>query len=58
MPCCDIEGLSVEFPFKPYDVQVTYMKKVKQALDGKTNALLESPTGTGKVSDCLAVPCV
>lgn len=41
----------VEFPFAPYDAQRAYMGKVLQALDGRTNALLESPTGTGKVSN-------
>lgn len=40
----------VDFPFPPYEVQRAYMGKVLSALDGRTNALLESPTGTGKVS--------
>jgi hypothetical protein len=39
----------VDFPFPPYQAQRAYMGKVLEALDGKTNALLESPTGTGKV---------
>lgn len=44
----------VDFPFPPYEVQRTYMGKVLSALDGRTNALLESPTGTGKVGVWLA----
>ena len=42
-------GLPVEFPFKPYDSQLIYMEKVLLALTSKQNAILESPTGTGKV---------
>ncbi|CAM9777697.1 unnamed protein product [Sphacelaria rigidula] len=48
MPTVDINGTPVAFPFKPYDCQLTYMRGVLAALDGSTNALLESPTGTGK----------
>jgi Rad3-related DNA helicase len=40
---------SVEFPFKPYDCQLIYMEKVVQSLQEGEFALLESPTGTGKV---------
>ena len=43
-----ISGLQVEFPLEPYDVQVSFMKKAIEAMQGKKNALLESPTGTGK----------
>lgn len=39
---------NVQFPFTPYDCQVTYMDHVIKALETKQNALLESPTGTGK----------
>ncbi len=46
----------VDFPFPPYEAQRAYMGKVLQALDGKTNALLESPTGTGKVCLVVGVP--
>jgi hypothetical protein len=42
--------VKVDFPWEPYDVQVVYMDKVLECLQGNTNALLESPTGTGKVS--------
>ena len=38
----------VHFPFRPYDVQVEYMKSVLTALQNSQHALLESPTGTGK----------
>jgi len=48
MPSFDINGISVDFPFKPYDVQMAYMAKVIEALQSKANAILESPTGTGK----------
>ena len=48
MQVVTVEGLDVEFPFEPYAEQVAYMAAVIRALDGKTNALLESPTGTGK----------
>lgn len=43
-----ISGIPVTFPFEPYDVQKTYMQKVIESLQNNTNALLESPTGTGK----------
>ena len=33
----------------PYDSQLIYMEKVMLALMSKQNAILESPTGTGKV---------
>ena len=41
-------GVTVKFPFAPYPSQVTYIEKVTAALTGSKNALLESPTGTGK----------
>jgi superfamily II DNA or RNA helicase len=44
----DIRGVGVKFPFKPYECQEVYMEKVIQALEESTDALLESPTGTGK----------
>ncbi|KJE91589.1 DEAH helicase isoform 6, variant [Capsaspora owczarzaki ATCC 30864] len=43
-----IRGVDVEFPFNPYDCQLVYMEQVIQCLQEGTNALLESPTGTGK----------
>ncbi|CAM9662475.1 unnamed protein product, partial [Choristocarpus tenellus] len=48
MPTFDINGTDVDFPFQPYDCQFTYMRSVMEALNTPTNALLESPTGTGK----------
>ncbi len=53
MPAVDIESVSVEFPFQPYPAQLTYMEKVVEALNKRTNALLESPTGTGKTLSLL-----
>ncbi|CAM9495738.1 unnamed protein product, partial [Ectocarpus fasciculatus] len=48
MPTLDIGGTSVAFPFEPYDCQLEYIGGVLEALNGSKNALLESPTGTGK----------
>lgn len=44
----EICGVAVEFPFPPYDSQLIYMEKVILSLSNKQNAILESPTGTGK----------
>ncbi len=41
-------GIDVHFPFTPYPNQRTYMETVINALNNSENALLESPTGTGK----------
>ena len=43
-----INNTEVLFPKKPYDIQVAYMSKVIESLDKGENALLQSPTGTGK----------
>lgn len=43
-----IRGVDVDFPFPPYDCQVSYMEKVIQCLQEGKNGILESPTGTGK----------
>ncbi|EQC32130.1 hypothetical protein SDRG_10326 [Saprolegnia diclina VS20] len=48
MPTVHIAGVPVSFPFTPYESQLVYMEKVIMALETKQNALLESPTGTGK----------
>ncbi|GKD79120.1 regulator of telomere elongation helicase 1 isoform X1 [Tanacetum coccineum] len=48
MPTYKIRGIDVEFPFEAYDCQIVYMDRVIQSLQDKSNALLESPTGTGK----------
>ena len=44
----ELRGVQVHFPFKPYACQEDYMGKVLDALLRSENALLESPTGTGK----------
>ncbi|CAG9806552.1 unnamed protein product [Chironomus riparius] len=44
----EIEGIKIDFPFEPYALQKDYMTKVIQALQSQQNAVLESPTGTGK----------
>jgi regulator of telomere elongation helicase 1 len=44
----------VGFPVVPYPQQVDYMRALLEALDKGENALLESPTGTGKT---LALLC-
>mmetsp|Transcript_26385 Transcript_26385/g.63644 ORF Transcript_26385/g.63644 Transcript_26385/m.63644 type:complete len:1056 (-) Transcript_26385:54-3221(-) len=43
-----IAGFDVEFPFRPYPSQLAFMSKVLQSISLQQNALLESPTGTGK----------
>ncbi|KAK7261835.1 hypothetical protein RIF29_28156 [Crotalaria pallida] len=48
MPTYKIRGIDVDFPYEAYDSQIVYMDKVLQSLQQKCNALLESPTGTGK----------
>lgn len=53
MPDIMISGIPVSFPFEPYDVQKSYMEKVITSLQNNTNALLESPTGTGKTLSLL-----
>lgn len=41
-------NIPVYFPYEPYDIQIAYMEKVIDSLENKKNALLQSPTGTGK----------
>eukprot|EP00928_Gymnodinium_smaydae_P005278 TRINITY_DN11806_c0_g4_i1.p1 TRINITY_DN11806_c0_g4~~TRINITY_DN11806_c0_g4_i1.p1 ORF type:complete len:1009 (-),score=132.31 TRINITY_DN11806_c0_g4_i1:117-3143(-) len=48
MPTYDIGGIPVEFPYEAYECQLAYMAAVIKALEDGSNALLESPTGTGK----------
>ena len=43
-----LDGFDVFFPMKPYQVQIDYMEKVIESCKKSENALLESPTGTGK----------
>ena len=49
----EISGVKVHFPFRPYGCQIEYMNRVMQALNDGKNALLESPTGTGKTLSLL-----
>ena len=42
-------GVKVYFPRKPFKTQRILLSKLILALKEKENALLESPTGTGKV---------
>lgn len=48
MSSLTLNGVTVKFPFAPYDCQRDYMSKVIQCLQEKKNGVLESPTGTGK----------
>ncbi|KAJ8369653.1 hypothetical protein SKAU_G00096810 [Synaphobranchus kaupii] len=48
MPTITLRGITVEFPFTPYECQKDYMTKVIECLQSKVNGILESPTGTGK----------
>ncbi|CRG95602.1 DNA repair helicase, putative [Plasmodium gallinaceum] len=43
-----INDIEVYFPYELYDCQYNYMLSVLNALKKKENAILESPTGTGK----------
>lgn len=53
MTTINIRGVPVSFPFEPYELQKNYMEKVIEALQNQTNAILESPTGTGKTLSLL-----
>ncbi|XP_064321534.1 regulator of telomere elongation helicase 1 isoform X7 [Phalacrocorax carbo] len=48
MPRITLNGIPVDFPFRPYECQEAYMAKVLECLQKKVNGILESPTGTGK----------
>ncbi|KAG0216106.1 Fanconi anemia group J protein [Mortierella sp. GBA30] len=41
-------GIRVKFPFAPYQSQQDMMSRIVEALQKQENALLESPTGSGK----------
>ncbi|KAL1936131.1 hypothetical protein VTP01DRAFT_265 [Rhizomucor pusillus] len=49
-----MNGVQIEFPFEPYPAKKQMMAKIIQSLRTRTNALLESPTGSGK---SLAILC-
>uniref|UniRef100_A0A182XXV8 Regulator of telomere elongation helicase 1 homolog n=1 Tax=Anopheles stephensi TaxID=30069 RepID=A0A182XXV8_ANOST len=53
MPEFIINGVPVNFPFEPYQLQKNYMAKVIECLQNKSNGVLESPTGTGKTLSLL-----
>ena len=48
-----IFSCTVKFPFEPYPIQKEYMARVIRAWCKSENALLESPTGTGKTLSLL-----
>ncbi|KAG0329215.1 Fanconi anemia group J protein [Dissophora globulifera] len=52
IPAAPIEftthGVKIKFPFTPYKSQKDMMSRIVEALQKKENALLESPTGSGK----------
>uniref|UniRef100_A0A8P4GM88 Regulator of telomere elongation helicase 1 n=1 Tax=Dicentrarchus labrax TaxID=13489 RepID=A0A8P4GM88_DICLA len=48
MSSLTLNGVTVNFPFPPYDCQKDYISKVIECLQKKVNGVLESPTGTGK----------
>ncbi|KAM6163903.1 LOW QUALITY PROTEIN: regulator of telomere elongation helicase 1 [Rhynchocyon petersi] len=48
MPKITLNGVTVDFPFQPYQCQRDYMAKVLECLQKRVNGILESPTGTGK----------
>ncbi|XP_041080710.1 regulator of telomere elongation helicase 1-like isoform X3 [Polyodon spathula] len=48
MPTIQLNGITVDFPFTPYQCQEDYMSRVITCLQNKVNGVLESPTGTGK----------
>ena len=46
-------GIPVTFPYPPYQSQVEYMTAVTTACESSKNAMIESPTGTGKTLSLL-----
>ncbi|XP_048239328.1 regulator of telomere elongation helicase 1 homolog [Haliotis rufescens] len=43
-----VRGVSIDFPFEPYECQKAFMEKVIECLQREKHGILESPTGTGK----------
>ena len=50
----DIGKFKVPFPYQPYRIQEDFMSNILKALENNDNALLESPTGSGKTLSLLA----
>ncbi|KAJ3385435.1 hypothetical protein HDU92_003076 [Lobulomyces angularis] len=48
LPLSHKANISIKFPYRPYGLQINFMTKVIQCIENGGNALLESPTGTGK----------
>lgn len=44
----DSRAVNVNFPYDPYQIQMNYVLELMNAIENKENALLQSPTGTGK----------
>ncbi|KAI8817649.1 helicase C-terminal domain-containing protein [Fimicolochytrium jonesii] len=54
MPEYNLKGVTVRFPYAAYDCQLTLMAKIIESLQTSGNALIQSPTGTGKTMCLLA----
>lgn len=52
-----VDDIEIDFPFEAYPCQLKFMESVIKTLRGTTNAILESPTGTGKTL-CLLCSCI
>ncbi|KAL3313788.1 hypothetical protein Ciccas_007608 [Cichlidogyrus casuarinus] len=48
MPILNLNGIQIDFPYESYECQQEYMRYLILAMEQSRNALLESPTGTGK----------
>ncbi|KAM7532739.1 hypothetical protein Aperf_G00000130010 [Anoplocephala perfoliata] len=48
MPSITLGDVEIDFPYIPYECQKTYMQSIIDALNQRSHAILESPTGTGK----------
>jgi hypothetical protein len=53
MPFLNVRNVDIDFPKDPYPCQINYLEKLIDALTTSNNALLESPTGTGKTLSLL-----